>query len=101
MTALSIHAQLIVLQQGDWTTLAVKRRGVRAATADEVRPSRGVPIEASLGVIETPRIAAAALHVQSTPCNGFVYRITIKMTCTLLFASCWRIYLSLRQITYQ
>ena len=62
----------------------MKRRGVRAATADEVRPSRGVPIEASLGVIETPRIAAAALHVQSTPCSDFAYRITIKMTCTLL-----------------
>ena len=94
---MSIFAQLPVLQQGSTgATLAVKRRGVRAATADEVKPIRGVPIEASLGVIETPRIAAAALHAQFSLYSGLSSNDRLGQ---LTYCSCGRGYLSLRQIT--
>ena len=49
-----------------WASRAAKKRGVRAANAAEempvVRPRRGVPTEASLGVMDIARIADAALY---------------------------------------
>ena len=56
----------VLTQRLAWGSRAAKKRGVRAATAaDEmppVRPKRGVPTMASLGVMDSDRMADAALH---------------------------------------
>lgn len=59
-------ARSVRQQELAWGSRAAKKRGVRAAMAAEemppVRPKRGVPTEASLGVMDSDRMADAALH---------------------------------------